>query len=74
MWFAILMAVLLQTSYLTPPFAITLFYMRGLAPKSVRMAQMYIGVLPFVGIQIIALGLVLAFPAIALWLPKLVFD
>lgn len=73
-WFAILMAVLLQTSYLTPPFAITLFYMRGLAPKSVRMQQMYVGVLPFVGIQLIALILVVAFPSLAVWLPNLVFD
>lgn len=73
-WFAILMAVLLQTSYLTPPFAITLFYMRGLAPKSVRMQQMYVGVLPFVGIQIICLILVMLFPQIATWLPNLVFD
>lgn len=73
-WFAILMAVNLQASYLTPPFAITLFYMRGLAPKSVSMQQMYVGVLPFVGIQMIAMGMVMFFPALALWLPKLVFE
>ncbi len=72
-WFAILMAVNLQASYLTPPFAITLFYMRGLAPASVRMQQMYLGVLPFVAAQLVALGFILAFPQIALWLPRLLY-
>lgn len=69
MWFAILMAVNLQTSYLTPPFAITLFYMRGIAPPSVRLQDMYAGVVPFVLLQMVGLGLVMAFPQIALWLP-----
>ena len=73
MWFAILMAVNLQTSYLTPPFAITLFYMRGIAPPSVRLQDMYAGVVPFVLLQLVGLGLVLAFPQIALWLPIAVF-
>jgi tripartite ATP-independent transporter DctM subunit len=73
MWFAILMAVNLQTSYLTPPFAITLFYMRGITPPSVRLQDMYLGVIPFVLLQMIGLGLVIAFPQIALWLPIAVF-
>jgi TRAP-type mannitol/chloroaromatic compound transport system permease large subunit len=73
MWFAIVMAVNLQTSYLTPPFAITLFYMRGITPPSVRLQDMYAGVVPFVLLQLVGLGLVLAFPQIALWLPIAVF-
>jgi TRAP-type mannitol/chloroaromatic compound transport system permease large subunit len=73
MWFAILMAVNLQTSYLTPPFAITLFYMRGITPPSVRLQDMYLGVIPFVLLQMIGLGLVIVFPQIALWLPIAVF-
>jgi tripartite ATP-independent transporter DctM subunit len=74
LWFAILMAVNLQTSYLTPPFAITIFYMRGITPPSVKMTHMYRGVLPFVGMQMIALALIVYFPQIALWLPTLVFS
>ncbi|MEH6721707.1 MAG: TRAP transporter large permease subunit [Aurantimonas endophytica] len=74
LWFAILMAVNLQTSYLTPPFAITLFYMRGITPPNVKMTHMYRGVLPFVGMQMIALALIVYFPQIALWLPTLVFS
>lgn len=73
MWFAILMAVNLQTSYLTPPFAITLFYMRAITPASVRLQDMYAGVVPFVLLQLVGLGLVMAFPQIALWLPIAVF-
>ena len=71
-WFAILVAVNLQTSFLTPPFGFSLFYMKGVAPAGIRMQQIYRGVVPFVVLQLIGLGLVLAFPAIALWLPRLV--
>lgn len=73
-WFAILMAVNLQASYLTPPLAITLFYMRGITPASVRLQDMYWGVVPFVVLQLIGLALIILFPELALWLPHLVFD
>ncbi len=69
-WFAILVAVNLQTSFLTPPFGFSLFYMKGVAPSSIRMQQIYVGVAPFVVLQIIGLGLILLFPDIALWLPR----
>ena len=68
-WFAVLVAINLQTSFLTPPFGFALFYMKGVAPKSVRMNDIYKGVVPYIIIQLIGLVLVMAFPAIALWLP-----
>lgn len=69
-WFAILLAVNLQTSFLTPPFGFALFYLKAVAPPSVRIQQIYRGIIPFVIIQLIGLGIVMAFPEIALWLPR----
>ena len=69
-WFAILMAVNLQTSFLTPPFGFALFYMKGVAPPEVKIQQIYKGIVPFVILQLIGLGLVMAYPDIALWLPR----
>jgi len=69
-WFAVLVAINLQTSFLTPPFGFALFYMKGVAPKSVRMNDIYRGVIPYIIIQLIGLILVMVFPAIALWLPS----
>ena len=71
-WFAILIAVNLQTSFLTPPFGFSLFYMKGVAPSSIRMQDIYRGIVPFVLLQLIGLSLVLAYPGLALWLPDLV--
>ena len=73
-WFAILMAVNLQTSFLTPPFGFALFYMKGAAPPGVNINQIYKGIIPFVILQLIGLGLVMAFPDIALWLPREFLD
>ncbi len=73
-WFAILMAVNLQTSFLTPPFGFALFYMKGAAPPGVGINQIYKGIIPFVILQLIGLGLVMAFPDIALWLPREFLD
>jgi tripartite ATP-independent transporter DctM subunit len=69
-WFAILVAMNLQTSYLTPPFAITLFYLRAIAPPQVRIQDLYRGVVPFVILQLIGLIVVIVFPDVALWLPR----
>jgi tripartite ATP-independent transporter DctM subunit len=69
-WFAILMAVNLQTSFLTPPFGFALFYMKGVAPPGITIGHIYRGIVPFVILQIIGLALVAAFPQIALWLPR----
>ena len=70
LWFAILFAVNLQTSFLTPPFGYALFYVRGVAPPEVSTRTIYLGVIPFVVIQLVGLLLVIAFPQLALWLPK----
>ncbi len=72
-WFAILVAVNLQTSFLTPPFGFALFYMKGVAPSSVKMQEIYRGIIPFVTLQVIGILIVLEFPQLALWLPSLVF-
>ena len=68
-WFAILLAVNLQTSFLTPPFGFALFYMKAVAPKSIKIEQIYRGIIPFVMLQLVGLGLVMSFPQLAMWLP-----
>ena len=72
-WFAILVATNLQTSFLTPPFGFALFYMKGVAPSVVKMQEIYRGIIPFVGLQVVGILIVLFFPQLALWLPELVF-
>lgn len=69
MWFAVLIAMNLQTSFLTPPFGFSLFYLKAAAPTGVRMQQIYRGIIPFVIIQVITLGILIAFPQLTLWLP-----
>jgi tripartite ATP-independent transporter DctM subunit len=73
LWFAVLVAVNLQTSYLTPPFGFALFYLRGVAPPGVRMSEIYRGVTPFVLLQLAVMIAILLFPSLALWLPEAVF-
>jgi tripartite ATP-independent transporter DctM subunit len=65
-WFAILMAVNLQTSFLTPPFGFALFYLKGIAPKEVKIQSIYLGIIPFVLLQLLGLIVVLAYPGLAL--------
>jgi tripartite ATP-independent transporter DctM subunit len=69
-WFVIMMSVNLQTSFLTPPFGFTLFYMKGTVPPSITMAHIYRGIVPFVLLQVLGLILVIVFPELALWLPR----
>jgi tripartite ATP-independent transporter DctM subunit len=71
-WFVIMMSVNLQTSFLTPPFGFTLFYMKGTVPPSINMMHIYRGIIPFVLLQLIGLSLLIAFPEIVLWLPRYV--
>lgn len=71
-WFCMLVLIMIQTSYLTPPMAPAIFYLRGVAPPEITLRQMYAGVVPFILIQIIALALVAGFPGLALWLPGVV--
>ena len=69
-WFGTLVAVNLQTAFMTPPFGATLFYMRGTVPPGITMSHVYRAMTPFVLLQIIGLLLCIAFPEIALWLPR----
>ncbi len=71
LWFAVLIALNLQTSFLTPPFGFSLFYLKAAAPKEIRMPQIYRGILPFVAIQLFALLMIMLFPQLTLWLPDL---
>ena len=69
-WLAMLICVNLQTSFLTPPFGWALFFLRGVAPPQVTTRHMYLGVLPFIALQVIGVVLVFLYPQLALWLPK----
>jgi len=70
-WVTIMIAINLQTSFLTPPFGFALFYLRGVAPKEVTTGQIYRGIIPFVLIQVVGLLLLFWFPAIVTIVPKL---
>ena len=71
-WLAMLVCVNLQTSFLTPPFGWALFFLRGVAPPQVTTRHMYLGVIPFIGMQIVGLVLIFLYPQLALWLPKVI--
>lgn len=73
-WLGVMMAINLQTSFLTPPFGFALFYLRGVAPPEVRTPDIYRGAIPFIGIQLLALGLLAAFPQLATWLPGILYQ
>jgi TRAP-type mannitol/chloroaromatic compound transport system permease large subunit len=69
-----MIAVNLQTSFLTPPFGFALFYLRGVAPDSIATTQIYRGVIPFIVIQLILLLMLARWPAFATWLPNLLYS
>ena len=73
-WFLVLMAINLQTSFLTPPFGFALFYLKGIAPREVKIQEIYKGIIPFVLLQLGGLILVMWKPNVALWLMKLAYD
>lgn len=72
-WLGIMIAINLQTSFLTPPFGFALFYLRGVAPDSVQTGDIYRGVVPFIGIQVLLMLMLAFWPALATWLPSVVF-
>lgn len=74
LWYGVVLGVNLQTSFLTPPFGYALFYLRGVASKDVTTGHIYRGIIPFVVIQLVGMLLVIMYPQLALWLPRLVFD
>jgi TRAP-type mannitol/chloroaromatic compound transport system permease large subunit len=73
LWFAVLIAVNFQTSFLTPPFGFALFYLKGVCPPEVTTGHIYRGIVPFVILQLAGLFLVIAFPTMVTWLPDLLF-
>jgi len=73
LWVALLVCINLQTSCLTPPFAYSIFYLQGVAPRGVELEQIYRGIVPFVLLQLIGLALCIVFPQIVLWLPKALY-
>ncbi len=72
-WLGIMIAINLQTSFLTPPFGFALFYLRGVAPKEITTTQIYKGVVPFIVIQLIMLAILAFWPELATWLPDLIY-
>ncbi len=73
-WFAILVAVTLQTSFLTPPVGFALFYLKGVCPPEVKLAHLYRGVIPFIILQLMGLLFVVFFPNLVTWLPSIAYD
>ncbi len=73
-WVAVLIAVNLQTSFLTPPFGFALFYLKGVAPPSIKIQMIYKGIIPFVILQLIGLIAIICFPELVLWLPTKLLD
>ena len=69
-WLALMFAINLQTSFLTPPFGFALFYLRGIAPKEIKTSEIYEGVIPYIILQIFLLIILFKFPSIITWLPK----
>ena len=72
-WFAILVAVTLQTSFLTPPVGFALFYLKGVAPPGISLAHIYQGIIPFVVLQLIGLAIVFNYPSLVTWLPSVAY-
>jgi len=72
-WLGVMIALNLQTSFLTPPFGFSLFYLRGVSPDSVKTSAMYRGVIPFIGIQLLMLLILALWPQLVLWLPSLIY-
>jgi TRAP-type mannitol/chloroaromatic compound transport system permease large subunit len=72
-WLGVMIAINLQTSFLTPPFGFALFYLRGVAPDTVATSEMYRGVVPFIIMQLTLMLMLSIWPQIATWLPALVY-
>jgi TRAP-type mannitol/chloroaromatic compound transport system permease large subunit len=73
-WLGVMVAINLQTSFLTPPFGFSLFYLRGVAPPEIATSAIYRGVIPFIAIQLLMLGLLTLWPGLATWLPALIYS
>ncbi|MGE0700961.1 MAG: TRAP transporter large permease subunit, partial [Hyphomicrobiaceae bacterium] len=68
-WYCVLFLVMLQTAYLTPPMAPSIFYLRGIAPPSITLNDMYVGIWPFIALQLVVVAIIISFPEVVTWLP-----
>ena len=73
LWWAIIFMTLLQAAYITPPFGVALFYLKSVTPPHIRLSDIYWSSLPFIGLQLVAVLLLVLFPTLGLWLPRLLF-
>ena len=73
-WLGVMIAINLQTSFLTPPFGFALFYLRGVAPAAVETSDMYRGVMPFIAMQVALMLMLSIWPQLATWLPELIYN
>ena len=73
-WFTVLFAVCLQTSFLTPPVGFALFYLKGVAPPEIDIGTIYRGVVPYIVLQLLGLVILFNWPAIVTWLPAMAYD
>lgn len=73
-WYGVLYTITCQIAYMTPPFGYNLFLMKAMAPPEISLRDIYVSIFPFVGIMIVALGVIMAFPGIALWLPETIYN
>jgi TRAP-type mannitol/chloroaromatic compound transport system permease large subunit len=73
LWLGVMIALNLQTSFLTPPFGFSLFYLRGVCPESVKTSEIYRGVIPFIGIQLLVLIALALWPPLVIWLPGVIY-
>jgi TRAP-type mannitol/chloroaromatic compound transport system permease large subunit len=71
LWFGVLVLITLEVAAISPPFGLVLFVMKGVAPKDVTMGDLYRAALPYIVCNVIVLGIMIAFPSLALWLPQL---
>ncbi|NLD70626.1 MAG: TRAP transporter large permease subunit, partial [Limnobacter sp.] len=73
LFFGLLVALNLQTAFLSPPVAMSAFYLKGVSPPHVTLNQIFLGMLPFMGIQVLAIVILYLFPGIGLWLPNVLY-
>jgi TRAP-type mannitol/chloroaromatic compound transport system permease large subunit len=71
LWWGLVFMTLLQIAYLSPPFGLSLFYLKGVTPDNIKIEDIYASSIPFIGIQLLCVVILIAFPAIAVWLPNI---
>ena len=72
-WFGVVMAINLQTAFISPPVGFSLFYLKGVVPKEITTRHIYVGIIPFVALQLLALAITFMWPELVLWLPRKIY-